>query len=206
MSSRTFAVLALAISVSAARGARADESHVEGVVGASAGFNLQTGRSVAIDAVSGASDVDTNEFTDAGFTGGLVLDLALEPAGRGSLGVHAYLDATGPGPFFALGVMPRYRRPLGLGRGVLRAFEPWAGIGVGVEIKDDVSERFITFPFGLGCDLRLALGAVVTTEIDVTMINPWGPMHTDESDTGTMQRYVDHMNRLAIKIGVAWPF
>jgi hypothetical protein len=114
------------------------------------------------------------------------------------------LDGSVPGPFFALAVMPRYRWQIEVAPGALRSFNPWIGAGFGIELKDDVGELFYGFPIGAGLDVELGLGAFLTAEVDVTMINPWGPERDGMTVEG-MRRLEDHMNRVIVKLGVAWP-
>jgi hypothetical protein len=69
------------------------------------------------------------------FVGGISGDLGI-PLGPGNLGVRMFLDASGPGPFYELALVPRYRIPFVLGTEGLRSVEPWLGIGLGVDFKD----------------------------------------------------------------------
>jgi hypothetical protein len=179
---------AIVVVLLAGEAARAD-----GTLGARAGYAFHSGRSVVVDSVSGASTVeDTNLHTRSSFAWGVAVDVGL--ALGGSLGLRVHLDGAAPGPFYTFTALPRWRWRLA-------RLEPWVGAGVGVELEGG-SGPFVGFPFAAGCDLALGGGWYLTAEAAATAMNPWGPSRTETTGAGE-RGLEDHLNRLAILLGVA---
>jgi hypothetical protein len=168
-------------------------ARADGTVAARAGYVYHSGRSVVVDSVSGASTVeDTNVHTRSSVGWGVAVDLGLVLDDR--LGLRLHVDASAPGPFYSFGALPRWRWRFA-------AAEPWLGAGLGIELEGD-SGPFVSFPFAAGCDVALGRGWYLTTEVAATAMNPWGPSRTEKTADGE-RGLEDHLNRLAILLGVA---
>jgi hypothetical protein len=182
-----------------------------GLVGAAGGLAFHSGRTVVVDATSGASTRnDEDVFLEPAFAGGPLVDLGFAPAGRrlqGTFGLRLQFDASAPGPFFAAASLLRYRRELTVDRGALTAVAPWGGIGVALQWagRPDGSP-FLSFPLSLGCDLELiAPGLFVGLQLDVSMMNPLGPAWSEHDGSGSRQ-YESHYNGGAAKLAVTYRF
>lgn len=189
--SRLAALLALSLVVSASAAA---DPRTGATLGARGGYAFHSGRSVVVGGVSGASTrEDVDVFTRSSFVGGLVLDAGVA-AGPGSVGARLFVDGA-TGPFWAVGLVPRYRWQLG-------RFAPWVGAGLGLEL-DEGGDAFWSVPVAGGCDLDVGGGWAVTAELTAVMMNPWGPSRVEMTDDGARE-LEDHLNRLTLQLGVAY--
>ncbi len=178
-----------------------------GLVGGSTGFTYNTGRDLVVDAVSGAStQTDENYFYEPTVNLGIFTDFGMPTSGPGNFGVRFDADVMLPGPYWSFVFMPRYRLQIKSDKRTLKSVNPWMGWGVGFQFVDDFpGDHFISLPLSIGCDFALHQKLYLTTQAEISMINPWGPAWK-ETDKDSAKGFEAHYNNFMLKIGVAYQF
>ena len=196
-----FAVLALSLGV-LAPASRADsklDEEAHGMIGAQLGFSFHTGRTVPVDAVSGAtSQKNTDEFSGPAGTISPVVDFGLPTSdrlARGTFGMRLYGNFSMPGRYMEFVFMPRYRLKFDVDREKLFSVEPWMGIGISFAFLERMNNGpFTSFPLVIGCDFQIIVpNLYMTMQLDVSMLNPWGPGQK-------------HYDNFMFKMGLAYAF
>ena len=176
-----------------------------GLIGVGAGFSFHAGRTMVVDAVSGATSTTSidEEFYEPAAALGAFLDMGLADSSIGpgaSFGIRMGLDVSRPGPFYGVSVMPRYRLSIAQEGDTLKSVEPWIGFGFGFQSVHGLSsDVYLSLPGALGCDLQLLFsGFYIGAVIDVTL-NPLGP-HWSTTHGETRSSYTARHNMAAIKL------
>ncbi len=152
-------------------------------VGVSAGFVDRFGKTVHVDAASGATASSHEKtFNEPGAGVSVGADAGLIRLGKGDLGLGLGFFASFPSVYFDLGLIPRYRLHLATRRAKITGVEPWLGFPMFLSFEDRFSkDLFFSIGGSLGCDLALGeRGFLLGLTIHATMVNPVPVRHTME--------------------------
>jgi hypothetical protein len=145
------------------------------IFGGGVGYANHWGRTVAVDAVTGAS-TPANEFSEHGLALNAFADVSAIELGHGSLGASAAFTVALPKIFMNVALVPRYRLFFPLAGATVRSIEPWLGLGVAFAFRDHIGEGFYLWvPVTAGCDFQLgSKGLYGGIGVDLDMANPKG--------------------------------
>lgn len=169
------------------------------VFGGGVGYASHFGRTVSVDAVTGAS-TPAHEFREHGVALSAFADASAIQLGRGNLGVLTGFTITFPETFKTVALVPRYRLRFALADATIRSAEPWLGLGVALAFRDHIRSRndyFLWFPVSVGCDFQLGSGGLYGgIGVDVNMVNPKG---VDRGAAGE-----DHLNNVVVLLRLSY--
>jgi hypothetical protein len=176
-----------------------------GYAGVLVGYAYHGGQTAIVDASSGATRTENEDvFHRQTFTGGLAIGFGF-PAGPGNVGIRLTGRASAPGPLFGVAAMPRYRLEIELDGDPFLSVEPWLGAGLGAYYKEKLHRPYLGFPLFAGCDLQVDENLFVTSQLEIMMINPWGPSWTEHRGASHL-RLDAHHNSIAFELGLAYRF
>ena len=103
--------------------------------------------------------------------------------------------------------MPRYRFNFVVQkRRYLKFIELWGGAGLAFQFTDvNYSDPFVSFPVAAGLDFGFDKSFYLTTQVDVSMFNPFGPVRS-HTDDGVKKVYRSHYDNVMVKLGLAYRF
>jgi hypothetical protein len=167
------------------------------IFGGGVGYANHFGRTVSVDAVTGAS-TPANEFSDHGVALSAFADASAIQLGRGNLGVSAGFTIAFPKSYKNVALVPRYRLRFPLAGATIRSIEPWVGLGVAVAFQKYMDKEFyLWLPLTAGCDFQLgASGLYGGVGVDVNMVNPKG---VDHGAAGK-----DHLDNVVVLLRLAY--
>ena len=207
----SFLIAVLLVSFNWRRAHGETDETPRGLGGASAGLAMHTGRDNVIDAISGASTrKDENIYYDFTIVGSVFLDFGFSTSKRGwpgVFGLRTFFDLSLPGPFYQVVFLPRYRFNFVIqNRRYLRFVELWGGVGLAFQFTEiDYGDAFVSFPAAAGLDFGFDKCFYITTQIDVSMFNPFGPVRAQTVD-GSKKVYESHYDNVMVKLGLAFRF
>lgn len=167
------------------------------IFGGGVGYANHFGRTVSVDAVTGAS-APANKFRKHGVALSAFADASAIQLGRGNLGVSAAFTMALPKTFMNVALVPRYRLRFPLAGATVRSIEPWVGLGVAVAFQEYLDKDFyLWLPLNAGCDFQLgASGLYGGIGVDVNMVNPKGVDHGSAGE--------DHLNNVVVLLRLAY--
>lgn len=153
------------------------------IFGGGLGYASHWGRTVTVDAVSGAS-TPSNKFHKQGLAMNTFVDASVVEIGRGNLGVSASFTIAMPKTFMNVALVPRYRLRFPLAGAAIRSIEPFAGLGVAFAFRDNIDKDvYVTVPISAGCDFQLGSDGVYGgVGLDLNLANPKGVKHGSSED------------------------
>jgi hypothetical protein len=145
------------------------------IVGGGVGYAHHYGRTLEVDAVSGAT-TPTKSYSKPGIALNAFADVAAFDVGRGDIGFSAGFTLALPTTFMNVALVPRYKYHYRLPGATLRSIEPSLGVGVALAFRDAIdSHYYLWLPLSAGCDFALGKGGLLAgIAVDVNMINPKG--------------------------------
>lgn len=158
-------------------------SHPRVMLGGALGVSDHFGKSVSVDAVSGASvQLPDEKVNDVGAAVGGYGDFGLVRLGPGDLGLQLLFLASFPQRYIDIGFVPRYRFLLKTGRTGIPTVEPWLGGSLFLTFEDRFSKDFyFMFAGALGCDISLGkTGWVLGLAVYINAVNPFPVKETVE--------------------------
>jgi hypothetical protein len=180
----------------------ADPRHTEDrapnlIFGGGVGYANHFGRTVSVDAVTGAS-TPANGFHHHGVALNAFADASAVQLGPGNLGVSAGFTIAFPKSYKNVALVPRYRLRFPLAGTTIRSIEPWVGLGVAVAFQKPMDKEFyLWIPLTAGCDFQLgANGLYGGIGVDVNTINPKG---VDRGAAGT-----DRLDNVVVLLRLAY--
>lgn len=191
------AALAADDPVTAIDPAHAQEHAPNLIFGGGVGYANHYGRTVTVDAVSGAS-TPSHKFHEHGLALSAFADASAVQLGRGNLGVSGAFTIALPKTFMNVALVPRYRLRFPLAGATIRSVEPWAGLGVAVAFRDHMGKDFyLWLPLSAGCDFQLGSnGLYGGIGVDVNTVNPKGVNH------GAAGK--DHLDNVVVLLRLAY--
>jgi hypothetical protein len=165
--------------------------------GGGVGYANHFGRTVSVDAVTGAS-TPANKFHEHGIALSAFADASAIQLGHGDLGVAAAFTVALPKTFMNVALVPRYRLRFSLAGATVRSIEPWAGLGVAFAFRDHLGKDFyLWLPISAGCDFQLgASGLYGGIGIDLNYVNPKGVDHGAAGEA--------HLDNLVVLLRLAY--
>lgn len=176
---------------------RAEDRAPSLIFGGGVGYANHYGRTVSVDAVSGAS-TPTHKFHENGLALSAFADASAIEVGRGNLGVSAGFTIALPKTFMNVALVPRYRLRFPLAGATIRAVEPWLGLGVALAFRDHLGKDFYFWlPVTAGCDFQLGAGGLYGgIGLDVNTVNPKGVDHGSAGE--------DHLDNVVVLLRLAY--